>query len=79
MVKSKLLISSLWEETNNALDHWDMPVSDDSKSAWTQLSRDLSQLSTLGFSRETFSSDEEMDLFIFSDASQKAYGYREVG
>ena len=45
-----------------------MPVSEDSKSTWSQLSRDLSQLSTLGFCRETFSSDEDMDLFIFSDA-----------
>ena len=75
IVKSKLLMSSLWEETKNAPDHWDMPVSDESKSAWTQLSRDLSQLSTLGFCRETFSSDEEMDLFVFSDASQRAFGY----
>ena len=74
-VKSKLLMSSLWEETKNAPDHWDLPVSDESKSAWTQLSRDLSQLSTLGFCRETFSSDEEMDLFVFSDASKMAFGY----
>ena len=74
-VKSKLLISSLWEETGNGPGHWDLPVSEDSKTIWSQLSKDLSQLSTIGFCRETFSSDEDMDLFIFSDASQRAYGY----
>ena len=52
-----------------------MPSSDESKSAWTQLSQDLSQLSTLGFFRETFTSDEEMDLLVFSDASQKTFGH----
>ena len=74
-VKSKLLISSLWEETGNGPGHWDLPVSEDSKTIWSQLSKDLSQLSTIGFCRETFSSEEDMDLFVFSDASQRAYGY----
>ena len=74
-VRSKLLIASLWEETGNSANHWDIPVSQESKDTWSQLAKDLNQLSTLGFGRQAFSSDKPMDLFIFSDASQKAYGY----
>ena len=74
-VRSKLLISSLWEETGNQPDHWDIPVSSESKGTWLSLASDLNKLSTLGFRRQAFSSDEAMDLFIFSDASQRAFGY----
>ena len=75
LVRSKLLISTLWEETKNKSDHWDIPVSCESRDTWTQLAKDLNQLSALGFGRQAFSSEEPMDLFIFSDASQRAYGY----
>ena len=74
-VRSKLLIASLWEETGNSANHWDIPISQESKDTWSQLAKDLNQLSNLGFERQAFSSDKPMDLFIFSDASQKAYGY----
>ena len=69
------MISTLWEETKNKSDHWDIPVSCESKDTWTQLAKDLNQLSALGFGRQAFSSEEAMDLYIFSDASKRAYGY----
>ena len=74
-VRSKLLIADLWEETGNSAKHWDIPVSQKSKDTWSKLAKDLNLLSTLGFERQAFNSDMPMDLFIFSDASQRAYGY----
>ena len=75
LVRSKILISTLWEETGNDSGHWDSPVSEESLGVWSHLAGDLQQLSTLGFDRQAFSSEEDMALFIFSDASKRAYGY----
>ena len=74
-IRSKLLLSHLWVEGEKSPNHWDIVVSPETKETWSQICRDLEQLSTLKFGRQACSSDEEMDLFIFCDASQKAYGY----
>ena len=73
-IRSKLLISKLWEQKKSP-NHWDEIVSEEDKATWSKLSKDLEGLSDLKFSRESCSSEEEMDLYLFCDASKRAYGF----
>ena len=73
-IRSKILLSKLWEQKKSP-DHWDVPVSEEHEATWTKLASDIEGLSALSFPRESFSSDSEMDLVLFCDASTSAYGY----
>ena len=73
-IRGKTLLSNIWKKKISA-DHWDEEVSEEDNNAWTSLSKDLSGLSSIEFPRFSLSEDEPADLFLFCDASKKAYGY----
>ena len=73
-IRGKTLISSLWGKKPSK-NHWDELVSEEAQKTWTTLSKDLSRLSSLEFQRYSLSQDDPANLFIFCDASKRAYGY----
>ena len=73
-IRGKTLISSLWNKKPSK-NHWDELVPEEARKTWTTLNKDLSRLSSLEFQRYSLSQDDPANLFIFCDASKKAYGY----
>ena len=73
LVRSKLLISTLWGKRRSE-DHWDETVSGEDSKIWSALGRDLEGLSALEFPRLSLSDGLQTDFFLFCDASRKAYG-----
>ena len=73
-VRGKTLLSSLWQKKSSD-DHWDVKVGEEDSKAWNNLSNDLVGLSNIEFPRYSLSEDELTDLYLFCDASKKAYGY----
>ena len=72
-VRSKILLAKLWKfkpDTN----HWDEEISGEDQNTWNKICSDLNKLGDLDFPRNTFSQEEEIDLYIFCDASRQAYG-----
>ena len=73
LVRSKLLISTLWGKKRSE-DHWDETVSGEDSKTWSALSSDHEGLSALEFPRMFLSDHLRTNFFLFCDASKKAYG-----
>ena len=73
-VRGKTLLSSLWNLRKTG-GTWDKTVSGEFQKTWTKLAPDLEGLSDLEFPRYSMSQEKPTDFFIFTDASQLAYGY----
>ena len=54
---------------------WDKVVSGELQKTWKKLAPDLEGLSDLEFPRCSVSQEKPTELFLFTDASQQAYGY----
>ena len=73
-VRGKTLLSSLWNLRKTG-GTWDKVISGEFQKTWTKLAPDLEGLSDLEFPRYSMSQEKPTDFFIFTDASQQAYGY----
>ena len=73
-VRGKTLLSSLWNLRKTG-GTWDKTLSGEFQKTWAKLAPDLEGLSDLEFPRYCMSQDKPTDFFIFTDASQLAYGY----
>ena len=73
-VRGKTLLSSLWNLRKTG-GTWDKTISGEFQKTWTKLAPDLEGLSDLEFPRYSMSQEKPTDFFIFTDASQLAYGY----
>ena len=82
LVTGKILFSGVWKEHHPDFrpeNHWDLLVSKEAREAWPKLYNDLVGLSSMEFPRFSLSEDEPLDLFIFCDASKRAYGFVAYG
>ena len=72
-VQAKLLLQTLWQQVS-----WDKPLSPEYQQLWHTLLHDLQHLNTISIPRyylkDRMSTDEPVELHMFSDASTKAYG-----
>ena len=73
-VRGKTLLSSLWNLRKTS-GTWDKILPGEFQKTWTKLAPDLEGLSDLEFPRYSMSQGKPTDFFIFTDASQLAYGY----
>ena len=73
-VRAKLLLQTLWQQKVS----WDKPLSPEYQQLWQMLLHDLQHLNTIPIPRyylkDRMSTDEPVELHMFSDASTKAYG-----
>ena len=56
-------------------DHWDELILEEHSKVWSGLTKDYKRLTELEFPRYSLTEDEPVDLFLFTDASKKAYGF----
>ena len=70
----KIFYSTLWAKPRTE-NHWDEEISVEQQIQWADIAKDLERLSEIELPRCSFSQDEPVDLFLFSDASKKAYGF----
>ena len=73
-VRGKTLLSSLWNLQKSG-GTWDKVASGELQKTWKKLVPDLEGLSDLEFPRCSVSQEKPKELFLFTDASQQAYGY----
>ena len=73
-VRHKIFYSTLWAKPRTE-NHWDEEISVEQQIQWAGIAKDLERLSEVELPRCSFSQDEPVDLFLFSDASSKAYGF----
>ena len=73
-VRAKLLLQTLWQNKVS----WDEPLSSEYHQLWQSLLHDLQHLNTISIPRyywkDRTNTDTPIELHVFSDASNKAYG-----
>ena len=65
----------LWSQKLN----WDDCMGGESQGVWLGLSKDLAKLGELSFPRRAVDSENPFDMYLFTDASPKAYGFVAYG
>ena len=82
IVTGKILFSGVWKEHHPDFrpdDHWDLLVAKETRDAWPKLYNDLLGLSSFEFPRFSLTEEEPLELFLFCDASKRAYGFVAYG
>lgn len=70
-IKAKILLQHIWQSKLS----WDEPLTNDIGERWTNILADLIKLLSLTVSRPYFKKKHDAcNMFVFSDASMKAYG-----
>ena len=70
-VTGKVLMRNLWLRKFD----WDTPLDNDDVIIWNKLCSDLDNLKNLEFNRKAYNDSDNLDLFIFCDASKQMYGF----
>ena len=76
-LNGKLLMRLFWEHKDKW--GWDNGMSRELHGVWSSLSKDMARLNELRFPRHAVDSDNALDLYVFTDASPKAYGFVAYG
>jgi len=72
-VRSKMFMQSLWKQQL----HWDQILSDEDQKKWLTIKGELEEVVKTEFERFYFRGNDNCDrvsLYVFTDASEKAYG-----
>ena len=76
-LNGKLLMRLFWEHKDKW--GWDKGMSRELHGIWSSLSKDMARLNELRFPRHAVDSDNALHLYVFTDASPKAYGFVAYG
>ena len=82
LVTGKILFSGVWKEHHPDFrpeNHWDLLVAKETRDAWPRLYNDLVGLGSFEFPRFSLTEEKPLDLFLFCDASKRAYGFVAYG